>query len=298
MPRALRSRNFTFTLFNYTSSSIDICKEFDCVWLIFQTEMCPTTHRAHLQGALSLGTPLSMKGLKRLFTIQSIHLEIMIGTPMESRIYCTKMESRLQLDFQSFEKGVCPANAGNRADIREVLAASLINSELIMWDLYPSQMLQYGRRVMRYVELHRPLQTIRPVTTVLWGGTGTGKSYRARTRAIAAGGAEPYRMPPPINTTTQPWTDGYAGQTDVILEDFAGDIAYRNLLQMLDEYPLRTPTKGGFVQWAPKRVWITSNLHPREWYPNNLWEDGPLQRRLEEEPSMIINIIAREDAGE
>ena len=31
---------------------------------------------------------------------------------------------------------------------------------------------------------------------------------------------------------------------------------------------MRVPVKGGFVQWVPKRIWITSNYSPKEWYPN------------------------------
>jgi hypothetical protein len=31
---------------------------------------------------------------------------------------------------------------------------------------------------------------------------------------------------------------------------------------------MRVPIKGGFVNWVPKKIWITSNYHPREWYPN------------------------------
>jgi hypothetical protein len=27
------------------------------------------------------------------------------------------------------------------------------------------------------------------------------------------------------------------------------------------------PVKGDFANWAPKKIYITSNIHPNEWYP-------------------------------
>lgn len=35
---------------------------------------------------------------------------------------------------------------------------------------------------------------------------------------------------------------------------------------MTDRYPLKVPIKGDFVQWAPRKIWFTSNLPPHEWY--------------------------------
>ncbi len=90
-----------------------------------------------------------------------------------------------------------------------------------------------------------------------------------------------FSMATPSSQKVQPWCDGYSGQADIVIEDFAGSIEYRILLRMLDEYKLQMPVKGGFVAWAPERIWISSNLHPRDWYPSNNYDGGPLERRLE-----------------
>ncbi|KAI8516544.1 hypothetical protein Bbelb_051250 [Branchiostoma belcheri] len=65
------------------------------------------------------------------------------------------------------------------------------------------------------------------------------------------------------------WFDGYMGQSDVVLNDFHGDIPRPTCLNMVDRYPLRVPIKGGFVNFAARRVWITTNIFPNHWYTND-----------------------------
>jgi hypothetical protein len=38
------------------------------------------------------------------------------------------------------------------------------------------------------------------------------------------------------------------------------------MLKLLDRYPFRVPVKGGYVQWVPKIIYLTSNLDPTTWY--------------------------------
>lgn len=51
------------------------------------------------------------------------------------------------------------------------------------------------------------------------------------------------------------------------------------MLQLLDRYPLRVEVKGSFVPFVSRRVIITSNVPPDEWYPN-IRDRSPLMRRL------------------
>ncbi len=89
----------------------------------------------------------------------------------------------------------------------------------------------------------------------------------------------------PLSVKQQFWLDGYDMQEDIVIEDFAGEINHRLLLRMLDQYPMRMQIKGGTVQFVPKRIWISSNLHPRDWYniPGHPYEGGPLERRLQKD---------------
>jgi len=75
------------------------------------------------------------------------------------------------------------------------------------------------------------------------------------------------------------WFDGYVGQDDVIFEEFRGDIKFGQLLMLLDRYKMQVPVKGGFVNWCPKRIFITSPKPPQEWYMN-IEDKRQLYRRI------------------
>jgi len=92
---------------------------------------------------------------------------------------------------------------------------------------------------------------------VFWGATNTGKTHRAWEEA----GVGAY----PKNSRTKFW-DGYRGQEHVVIDEFTGDVALTNLLTWLDKYPVIIETKGGSECFCAKRVWLTSNVDPRQWY--------------------------------
>lgn len=95
--------------------------------------------------------------------------------------------------------------------------------------------------------------------TVLWGRSGVGKSRRAWEEA----GDEAYCKDPLTK-----WWCGYRGQTNVIVDEFRGIINISHLLRWLDRYPVLVETKGSSQPLLASKFWITSNLHPREWYPD------------------------------
>lgn len=77
----------------------------------------------------------------------------------------------------------------------------------------------------------------------------TGKCYRA------------------LNTPGMRFFDGYADHESVLIDDFEPkNCPFRWLLQLLDIYPLDVEVKGGSTRWIPKKIYITHEKHPREWY--------------------------------
>ena len=110
---------------------------------------------------------------------------------------------------------------------------------------------------------------------VLYGATGTGKTARAMALTQRA-----YKWGPHNGA----WFDGYCGQSDLILDEYRGQLEYGFLLTMLDKYPYRLQEKGGMMESRIKRVIITSPMHPRDWYPDltgvDSWESGQLRRRI------------------
>lgn len=94
---------------------------------------------------------------------------------------------------------------------------------------------------------------------VFWGSTGLGKSHRAWAEA----GVHAYPKIP----TSKFW-DGYRGHKHVVVDEFRGGIDIGHLLRWTDRYPVLVEIKGSSVVLAAEKIWITSNLNPREWYPN------------------------------
>lgn len=94
---------------------------------------------------------------------------------------------------------------------------------------------------------------------VFWGRTGTGKSQRAWNEA----GVQAYSKDP-----RSKWFCGYRGQVHVVMDEFRGAIDISHLLRWTDRYPLSVETKGSSRPFLGSKIWITSNLDPRSWYPD------------------------------
>lgn len=94
---------------------------------------------------------------------------------------------------------------------------------------------------------------------VFWGKTGTGKSRRAWEEA----GWDAYPKIP----STKFW-DGYQDQPNIVIDEFTGQIGIEHLLRWFDRYPVTVETKGSACVFRATRIWVTSNIDPRQWYPN------------------------------
>ena len=96
-------------------------------------------------------------------------------------------------------------------------------------------------------------------------------------------------MPDPVRGGTV-WMPDYDGERTLLIPDFDGEYGYGTLKRMMDGTYIKFQNKGGhnYAEWDS--VVITSNFHPREWYPkersdcwiydNEQGYPGPLQRRI------------------
>lgn len=131
----------------------------------------------------------------------------------------------------------------------------------------------------------------------LIGDTGTGK-----TRWAYENFPDLYSVPDTKSSGC--YWDGYEGQTTVLIDEMYGSrFSHGFLLRLLDRYPFQVPVHGGQVQFSSRRVIMTSNAHPAEWYSGLKedgtekfpWETGPLRRRLTQGSSRIIRVDAADD---
>jgi len=72
------------------------------------------------------------------------------------------------------------------------------------------------------------------------------------------------------------------GQKHVIIDEFRGGIDIGHMLRWLDRYPVIVEVKGSSTVLKAETIWITSNIHPKDWYPDLDEETkSALMRRLE-----------------
>lgn len=243
------------------------------IFLSVQVEECPSTHRPHLQGYVELSRMCTLRQVKSILGSESAHLEKRRGTQEEAIQYCTKESSRI-CQFAPFIIGE-KARQGKRNDwkkAQEMLQNKATINEVC--DEIP-QLTRYYSALQKYkngLVLPREKGCEPPEVEVIIGQPGVGK-----TRYVIDKEKEEdlYIVEEPDNSTT--WFDGYEGQEAVLFDDFYGWVKYSKMLRLLDRYPMRVPVKGGFVQWRPKRIYITSNKDIDSWYGSHI---PALKRRI------------------
>lgn len=168
-----------------------------------------------------------------------------------------------------FELGILPFRRSEPTDWALVKAAATSGD---LASVPPDIYVRCYNQLKRISTDHlRPVGMER-VCYVFWGRTGTGKSRDAWTSA----GMEGY----PKDPNSKFW-DGYRDHENVVIDEFRGGIAINHLLRWLDRYPCIIEVKGSSLPLCAKRIWITSNLDPRVWYPDIDEETkAALMRRL------------------
>lgn len=211
----------------------------------------------------------------------SVHGELSRSAAADS--YVWKDDTRI--GNTQFELGSKPFRRNSKRDWDAVVAAaksgsfSNIDSSVLVC--------HYGSLKRIHQDHLQPIAVVR-TAHVFWGRTGLGKSRRAWELA----GWSAY----PKDPRTKFW-DGYRGQRNVVVDEFRGDIDISHLLRWTDRYPVIVEIKGSSTILLAEEMWFTSNLHPRDWYPNI---DPPtldaLLRRLQIVHFDQLDVAANADA--
>uniref|UniRef100_A0AAU7VF94 Replication-associated protein n=1 Tax=Iberian lynx associated circovirus 1 TaxID=3228841 RepID=A0AAU7VF94_9CIRC len=209
----------------------------------------------HLQGFVNFRKKLRRSTLKKLSGFTRAHVEIARGTDLENQKYCQKMGVYLEIGIpQRPGKSLALVEClnllkTNNGDLREAAQS------------FPEVFVRHGRGLRDYVntaelcgERHWKTEVI-----VIVGPPGVGKTKYVCNECE---GVKTYWKP------RGPWWDGYCGHEYVVLDDFYGWVSYDELLRVCDRYPLRVPIKGSYTQFVAKKLFVTSNRCPEEWYEN------------------------------
>lgn len=262
-----RSRNWSFTINNYTDEILENLKEISMVstYLIYGKEVAPTTLTKHLQGFIYFQDAKSFAKIKKLLP-EGAHIEISKGTAQQNKIYCSK-ENNIT------EYGVIPEQ-GKRNDIKlikdEIVSGKGMRDIIEIASNY--QTLRTAELLLKYVETKR---NWKPEVIWVYGASGTGK-----TRMVYEKMPNLYRK----TNSTGKWWDGYDAHEDILIDDVkdSSKEMYIFLLEILDRYDCRVECKGGTRQILAKRIMITSIKSPEELYYHLDPEIKELKRRIDD----------------
>lgn len=216
-----------------------------------QLEQGENTDYLHWQILVVFKRKLRLRGVKDIFGPEC-HAEPSRSSAAND--YVWKEDTRVA--NTQFELGSLPMQRGNDKDWDAVRSAAREGRlDDIPGDVYVRY---YGNLRRIATDNCQPLAIEREVC-VYWGPTGVGKSRRAWEQA----GLDAY----PKDPRTKFW-DGYRDHEHVVMDEFRGDIDIAHLLRWFDRYPVIVEVKGSSVCLKARKIWITSNLPPSQWYPN------------------------------
>lgn len=255
-----QARNWMFTI-NNPSESDDVFLERTKTWprlrfVTFQREQ-GEQGTPHFQGYVEFTGTYRLEALKRLDP--KAHWEQRRGSQKQAVEYCNKADTRLSGPYTFGEAAT--TTQGARNDLTDTCRTLRVEGIKACRAMHPETWVKYHRG-LRDIDLASVRQTGEaPAVHLLFGPPGCGKTRSFYDlegddgcHIICSGGF---------------WFDGYEGDSAVLLDDFDGRASRWTLAQTLnclDRYQVRLPIKGGFVRWRPKRIYVSTNVHPREWF--------------------------------
>lgn len=267
-----RASYWVFTINNWTEAEQqhlrDISLDERVAFISWGREVAPTTGTRHLQGHLELTSRLRFRQVRTLLG-ERVWLAVRRGTFEQAEEYVEK-----DGEFESFGERRS-SGRGSRSDL-EALKADL-DARLPLRDVADMNFgafLRYQRGIQAYRLLHAVPRNWRTEVIVYWGVTHSGKTHHIYANAK--------NMEDVWRKTPGKWFDSYDQQEITLFDEFKPsqyDITF--MLELLDRWPLQVEIKGGFVNWAPREIYITSNMDPSLWYANALPEHrAALMRRI------------------
>jgi len=242
-----------------------------CEWLrgaVFQRERGHMNGTVHYECYIEAKRAVSQNQVKTLLPLA--HIQFATDTAEACVAYCSKTDTRVSGPYTvgSMKLG----GQGTRNDIAEFARAVLDPTKDLraVVRASPDMVLRYGAGFQKLCSMRPCLQrATRRVIVIMVGPTGCGKTRNA----IQIGGEDWH-----WKTADGSWFDGYVGQKTVIIDEVtACDMPLSLFLQLIDRYVFRVPVKGGFTEWNPDTVVMTSNATPAEWFD---WhEEGAKRKR-------------------
>ena len=249
-------------------------------YLAAQFEEGEKTQRLHIQGYIETYDSTTRSQLQRRLGVPGMHMDPRLGTRAQARDYALKQDNDwYHINYPDWgekgarkegtiplELGVWKSQQGRRTDLEELCDAIHEEpTELAVYLRCPSQYIKYStgiKRARSLLEQRRVLEYIPNLEThIFYGHTRSGK-----TRETLKNGHQ--NMFCPIWNGQKFWFDGYDGQEILLLDEFTGQCTPKQFQRLLDHYVIRLESKGDTVVSNWTKIYITSNLHPEQWFDN------------------------------
>lgn len=253
-----------------------------------QIERAPTTGHLHVQGYLEFKNPFGMQGVKDMFIPHQPHVEPARRSAAKNHAYCTDQAKRALNAPEPYVFGDFSITQGQRSDLAEAVDTMRTGTLLELWDKHAKSMVIYHRGLMMGQQHFSSLRVKRDwYTTITWiyGPTGVGKTRSA----IRLYDGQPCFHPPMPNNGII-YYDSYKDEPWMHVDDYGGQYKYEYLVgTLINNVPVTVPCRGYEKQFLVKHLVITSERHPRSYYPDR--DISSLERRFRDPGNALIHMI-------
>lgn len=246
-----QSKYWCVTVNNYTAQFAALPT--GCTYLVSGEEK-GEAGTPHLQCYVELSRHQRRAYVAKLFPSAHLQPRYANATSEQAANYCKK-DGKF-VEFGTISKA---PERGKRTDLVEI--ANLAKTGATLQQIYESNPSTYMRnyRAIQHVRqiTHTPLAYRPNLQVRLYiGATRTGKSYHARVTEDC--------FAKPVGKGL--WFDGYDRHKKVVIDEFRGQYALSDFLQITDPFKVQVEIKGGHTWFEPDLIIVTTNDHPTTMY--------------------------------
>ncbi len=246
----------------------------DIKYFVVQSERGEDTGHFHYQAYVELARAMRIGGVKEIFG-NRVHCERRRGSQAQAIAYCKKADTRVEGLRGEWGE---PKRWSMRQTMRNV-QKSLKSGDMTLGDVedqFGGLYMLHKDKIEDYAMELKGSRRWAMEVQIFVGETGSGKSMTADLENPGA-----YYVPWP--TGGRWWWPGYVGQEVCIMDEFRHQIKMDVMLKMLDRYTWVLESKCRSFQFVSKKIVITTNIDPKDWYPKvSIDTKEPLARRIRE----------------
>jgi hypothetical protein len=290
-PKGKEVRDIVFTINNPTEEDLELLDELEnddnTQYLVYQGEK-GANGTQHIQGFVQLKKKRLILAFKKKFLPRGF-TDARKGTPSQAAAYCKKDESYDITVCKRVESGsLQERKSGQRSEFQSLTEALKSGAKYLdLVNNFTGSCIRYRNNIINVAQdLQANKSRAGHRLIVLFGDSGSGKSYRAK--EILGGAAQEGVQWSECNPTLSNYRDANAPRK-ILLEEFKGNILLSDFKRLFDSGAAR-PTLGQRyrdVTYLSELTVITSNYHPARWYDLTDPESGDtnalaIYRRIDE----------------